>query len=135
LGHRGRSGCVRWKIVHSVCANVMRRSTCTAGLKGGTEISTIKLKSSLCTDFRRHNVCPRSLLAGKLPDPVRMLSTICEQHRLWKQCAEKNRTQPIVVRLTRREGEMYRQAIGMDRRANLTHPLRLSRSRLQLTGL
>jgi hypothetical protein len=36
-----------------------------------------------------------------------------------KQCAEKNRTQPIVVRLTRREGEMYRQAIGIDHRMKL----------------
>jgi hypothetical protein len=48
-----------------------------------------------------------------------MVSAICEQHHLWKQCAEKNRTQPIVVRLTRREGEMYRQAIGIDHRMKL----------------
>jgi hypothetical protein len=48
---------MRWKIVHSVCANVVRRSTCAVGLEGGTEISTIKLNNSLCTDFRRHNVC------------------------------------------------------------------------------
>ena len=33
--------------------------------------------------------------------------------------AEKNRTQPIVVRLTRREGEMDRQAIGIHHCVNL----------------
>ena len=35
------------------------------------------------------------------------------------QCAEKNRTQPIIVRLTRHEGEMHRQAIGIHHRVNL----------------
>src|ERR1700757_1082552 len=55
--------------------------------------------------FRR-NVRPCALLTGKLPDPVRVVSPIREQHRSWKQGAEKDRTQPIVVRLTRREGEM-----------------------------
>src|SRR5258708_8513628 len=48
---------MRWKIVHSVCANVVGRSTCRVGFDGGTEISTIKVNISLCTDFRRHNVC------------------------------------------------------------------------------
>jgi hypothetical protein len=38
---------------------------------------------------------------------------------LWKQGAEENRTQPIVVRLTGREGEMDRQAIGVHDRVNL----------------
>src|ERR1700732_2023437 len=46
--------------------------------------------------FRR-NVRPCSLLSGKLPDPLRVVSTIREQHRLWKQGAEENRTQPIVI--------------------------------------
>jgi hypothetical protein len=67
----------------------------------------------------RQNVCPCALLAGKLPDPVRVVSTICEQHRLWKQGAEEHRTQPIVVRLTGREGEMDRQAVGVHHRMNL----------------
>jgi hypothetical protein len=39
--------------------------------------------------------------------------------RLWKQGAEKNRTQPIVMRLTGRESEMDRQAIGVYHRVNL----------------
>jgi hypothetical protein len=52
------------------------------------------------------------LLSGKLPDPVRVVSTIREQHRLWKQGAEENRTQPTIVRFTGREGEMDRHAIG-----------------------
>src|SRR3954453_13645959 len=62
--------------------------------------------------FRR-NVCPCSLLAGKLPDPVCVVSTIREEHRLWRQGTQKNRTQPVVMRLTRREGEMNRQAVGV----------------------
>jgi hypothetical protein len=37
------------------------------------------------------------LAGGKLPDPVRVVSTICAQHRLWKQGAEENRTQPIAL--------------------------------------
>jgi hypothetical protein len=57
--------------------------------------------------FRR-NVRPSSLLSGKLPDPVRVVSTIREQHCLWEQRAEQNRTQPIVMRFTGREGEMDR---------------------------
>lgn len=44
------------------------------------------------------------LLTGKLPNPNRVVYTICEQHRLRKQGAEENRTQPIVVRFTGREG-------------------------------
>ena len=52
-------------------------------------------------------------------DPIRVVSTIREQHRLWKQGAEENRTQPIVVRLTRREREMDRQAIRVHHRVNL----------------
>ena len=67
----------------------------------------------------RRNVRPCSLLAGKLPDPVRVVSTIREQHRLWKQGAEQNRTQPIVMNLTGREGEMDWQAIGVHDRVNL----------------
>ena len=58
-------------------------------------------------------------MAGELPDPVRVISTICEQHRLWKQGADKNRTQPIVVRLTWREREADRQAIGVHYRVYL----------------
>ena len=42
-----------------------------------------------------------------------------EQHRLRKQCAEQNRTQPVVMRLTGREGEIDRQAIGVHHRVNL----------------
>jgi hypothetical protein len=38
---------------------------------------------------------------------------------LWKQGAEENRTQPIVVRLAGREREMDRQAIGVHHRVNL----------------
>src|SRR5258708_1689687 len=68
--------------------------------------------------FRR-NVCPRALLAGKLPDPVRIVSTIREQHRLWKQGAEENRTQPIVMRLTGRESDLDRHAIRVHHRVNL----------------
>ena len=68
--------------------------------------------------FRR-NVRPCALLTGKLPDPVRVVSPIREQHRSWRQGAEKDRTQPIVMRLTRREGEMDRQTIGINDRMNL----------------
>ena len=52
--------------------------------------------SGLC-DFASADVRPCFWLAGKLPDPVRVVSTICEQHRLWKQGAEENRTQPIAL--------------------------------------
>jgi hypothetical protein len=38
---------------------------------------------------------------------------------LWQQCAEENRTQPIVLRFTRRKSEMDRQAIGVHHRVNL----------------
>jgi hypothetical protein len=38
---------------------------------------------------------------------------------LWKQGAEEGRTLPIVMRLTRREREMDRQAIGVHHRVNL----------------
>jgi hypothetical protein len=38
---------------------------------------------------------------------------------LWKQGAEENRTQPIVVRLIWRDSEMDRQAIGVHHRVNL----------------
>jgi hypothetical protein len=55
------------------------------------------------------------LLAGKFPDPIRVVFTISEQHRLWKQGAKENRTQPIVVRLTWRESEMDRQAAASAR--------------------
>ena len=59
-------------------------------------------------------------LAGEqAPYPIRVVSAICKQHRLWKQGAEEHRTQPIVVRLTGREGEMDRQAIGVHDRVNL----------------
>jgi hypothetical protein len=68
----------------------------------------------------RWDIGPRALLAGELPDPIRVVSTICEQHRLRKQGAEKNRTQPIVVRLTGRQSEMDRQAIAVHDRVNLT---------------
>lgn len=68
--------------------------------------------------FRR-DVRPCSLLAGKLPDPVGLVAAIREQHRLGKQCAEQNRTQPVVMRLAGREGEMDRQAIGAHHRVNL----------------
>jgi hypothetical protein len=61
----------------------------------------------------------RAVAEDKLPDPIRVVSTIREQHRLWKEGAEENRTQPIVVRLTRREREMDRQAIGVHHRVNL----------------
>jgi hypothetical protein len=37
---------------------------------------------------------------------------------LWKQSAEQNQTQPIVVGLTWRESEMDRQAIGVHDRVN-----------------
>jgi len=67
------------------------------------------------------------LLAGKLPDPVSVVSTIREQHRSWEQGAEKNGTQPIVMRLTRREGEMERETIGVNDRMNLA--VRLPRER------
>ena len=76
--------------------------------------------------FRR-DVRPCSLLAGKLPDPVSVVSTIREQHRSWEQGAEKNGTQPIVMRLTRREGEMERETIGVNDRMNLA--VRLPRER------
>lgn len=49
-----------------------------------------------------------ALLAGKLPDPVCVVSAIREQHRLWRQCAKKKRTQPIIMRLTGREAEIDR---------------------------
>jgi predicted phosphate transport protein (TIGR00153 family) len=62
---------------------------------------------------------PCSLLTGELPDPIRVVSTIREQHRLWKQDAEENRTQPVIMRFTGREGEMDRQAIGVHHRVNL----------------
>lgn len=68
--------------------------------------------------FRR-NVRPCSLLASKLPDPVGVVSAIREQHRLGRQGAEENRTQPVIMRLTGREGEMDRQAIGVHHRVNL----------------
>jgi hypothetical protein len=43
---------------------------------------------------------------------------------LRKQGAEKNRTQPIIVRLTGRESEMDRQAVGVHDRVNLAgHPM------------
>jgi hypothetical protein len=51
------------------------------------------------------------LLTGKLPHPIRIVSPICKQHCLWKQGAEENRTQLVVVRFTGREGEMDRQAM------------------------
>jgi hypothetical protein len=70
------------------------------------------------TSFRR-NARPCALLAGKLPDPVGVVSAIREQHRLGKQAAEESRTQPVVMRLARREGEMHRQAIGVHHRVNL----------------
>jgi hypothetical protein len=38
---------------------------------------------------------------------------------VWKQGADENRTQPIVVGLTGPEGEMDRQAIGVHDRVNL----------------
>ncbi len=38
---------------------------------------------------------------------------------MWRQCAEKNRTQPIIVRLTGREGEVDRQTVGVHHRVNL----------------
>ena len=38
---------------------------------------------------------------------------------MWEQSAEESRTQPIVVRLTRRKAEMDRQAIGVHDRVNL----------------
>ena len=58
-------------------------------------------------------------LSSKLPNPIRVISTIREQHRLWKQGAEKNPTQPIVVRFAGRECEVDRQAIGVHHRVNL----------------
>ena len=63
--------------------------------------------------------CPCTLLAGKLPDPVGVAAAIREQHRLGKQGAEENRTKPV-LRLTWREREMDRQAIGVHDRMNLT---------------
>lgn len=56
---------------------------------------------------------------GKLPDPVRIVSTTREQHRLWKQGAEEDRAQPIVMRLTGRESEMDRHAFGVYHRVNV----------------
>jgi hypothetical protein len=50
---------------------------------------------------------------------IRVVSTIREQHRLRKQGAEENRTQPIVVRFAGREREMDRQAIGVHHRVKL----------------
>jgi len=38
---------------------------------------------------------------------------------LWEQHAQENRTQPVVVCLTGREGEMYRQAVCVHDRVNL----------------
>ncbi len=52
------------------------------------------------------------LAGGKLPDPVCVVAAIRESHRLRKQGAEKNRTQPIVVRLTGRESKIDRQAVA-----------------------
>jgi hypothetical protein len=69
---------------------------------------------------------PCSLLSSKLPDPVGLVPTICEQHRFWKQGAEENRTQPIVVHLTGRESEMDRQAIGVHHRVNLSDLVQLA---------
>jgi hypothetical protein len=37
----------------------------------------------------------------------------------WKQGAEENRTQPVVMRLTGHEGEMDRQTVGVHHRVNL----------------
>ena len=48
-----------------------------------------------------------------------VVAAIREQHRLGKQGAEENRTKPIVMRLTGREGEMDREAIGVNDRVNL----------------
>ena len=60
-----------------------------------------------------------SFSAGKLPDPVQVVPAIREQHCLWEQCAEENRTQPIVVRLAWCEGEMNRKPSGVHHRVNL----------------
>jgi len=68
----------------------------------------------------RWNVCPCTLLAGKLPDLVGVVAAIRKKLRLGKQGTEENRTKPIVVRLTSREREMDRQAIGVHDRVNLT---------------
>ena len=65
------------------------------------------------------NVRPSSLLAGKLPDPVGVVAAIREQHRLGKHGAEEDRTKPIVVRFTGREGKTDRQAISVHHRVNL----------------
>jgi hypothetical protein len=44
----------------------------------------------------RRVAAPRAFLARELRDPIRVVSWTCKQHRLWKQGAEENRTQPIV---------------------------------------
>lgn len=78
-------------------------------------------------DSLRRNVRPCPLLAGKLPDPVRVVAAIREQHRLRRQSAEEHRTQPVIMRLTRRESEMDRQAVGVHHRVHLAgqpHPSR-----------
>jgi hypothetical protein len=68
--------------------------------------------------FRR-NVRSCSLLASLLPDPVGVIATIREQHRMGKQGAEEDRTQPVVVRLTGSESEMDRQTIAVHDRVHL----------------
>ena len=71
------------------------------------------------SDFVSAECSPKLLAVGQAPDPVRVVSTIREQHCLWEQRAEQNRTQPIVVRFTGREGEMDWQAVGVHDRVNL----------------
>ena len=65
------------------------------------------------------------LLGGKLPDPVGVIATIGEQHRFGLQARQEYRAQPIVVRLTGRQREPDRQAIGIDDRVNLAGQTRL----------
>jgi hypothetical protein len=76
------------------------------------------------------------LLAGKLPDPIRVVSTIREYIVCGSNAAEEYRTQPIVVCLTRREGEMNWQAVGVHDRVNLARimPEKGSSSRCMLVG-
>jgi hypothetical protein len=67
----------------------------------------------------RRDVGPGALLTGKCPDPVRIISAIRQQHCVWAQFAQENRAKLIVVRLTGRETELHRQAIGVHDGMNL----------------
>ena len=52
-------------------------------------------------------------------DPVRIIATIGQQHRSRLQSRQEFASKSVVVRLTGRQREPHRQAIGIDQRMNL----------------